>query len=66
MNILSEHNIHLEQTQETMALPKILALGNRQIEEGKVQPAADAVKRLRERRELRDAVLGFVDRRCGA
>ncbi len=42
-----------EQTQETMALLKILALGNRQIEEGKVQPAADVVKRLRERRETR-------------
>ena len=42
-----------EQTQETMALLKILALGNRQIEEGKVQPAADVVKRLRERREAR-------------
>lgn len=40
-----------EQTQETMALLKILALGNRQIEEGKVQPAADVVKRLRERGE---------------
>lgn len=42
-----------EQTQETMALLKILALGNRQIEEGKVQPAADVVKRLRERRGAR-------------
>lgn len=42
-----------EQTQETMALLKILALGNRQIEEGKVQPAADAIKRLRERRGSR-------------
>ncbi len=42
-----------EQTQETMALLKILALGNRQIEEGRVQPAADAIKRLRERREDR-------------
>jgi prevent-host-death family protein len=42
-----------EQTQETMALLKILALGNRQIEEGRVQPAADVVKRLRERREAR-------------
>jgi len=40
-----------EQTQETMALLKILALGNRQIEEGKVQPAADVTKRLRSRRE---------------
>ncbi len=37
-----------EQTQETMALLKILALGNRQIEEGKVQAAADVLKRLRE------------------
>lgn len=38
-----------DQTQETMALLKILALGKRQIEEGKVQPAADVFKRLRER-----------------
>ena len=37
-----------EQTQETMALLKILALGNRQIEEGKVVPAGAAIKRLRE------------------
>jgi len=42
-----------EQTQETMALLKILALGTRQIEEGKVQPAADVIKRLRGRREAR-------------
>ena len=42
-----------EQTQETMALLKILALGTRQIEEGKVQPAKDVIKRLRERREAR-------------
>jgi prevent-host-death family protein len=39
-----------EQTQETMALLKILALGNRQIEEGKTEPAANAIKRLRENR----------------
>jgi prevent-host-death family protein len=37
-----------EQTQETMALLKILALGNRQIAEGKVVPAGTAIKRLRE------------------
>ena len=37
-----------EQTQETMALLKILALGNHQIEEGKVISAADAINRLRE------------------
>jgi prevent-host-death family protein len=42
-----------EQTQETMALLKILAIGTRQIEEGKVQPADDVIKRLRERRETR-------------
>jgi prevent-host-death family protein len=39
-----------EQTQETMALLKILALGNRQIEQGKVQPATEVFKRLRGRR----------------
>ncbi len=38
-----------EQTQETMALLKILALGNRQIEDGKVEPAIDVIKRLRNR-----------------
>ena len=39
-----------EQTQETMALLKILALGTRQIEEGKVQAAENVIKRLRGRR----------------
>ena len=42
-----------EQTQEAMALLKILALGSRQIEQGKVQPAADVIKRLRNKRESR-------------
>ena len=36
-----------EATQETLALLKILALGNRQIEEGKMVPAADVIGRLR-------------------
>ncbi len=36
-----------EQTQETMALLKILALGMRQIEKGKVSPAEDVTRRLR-------------------
>jgi prevent-host-death family protein len=40
-----------EQTQETMALLKILALGTRQIEEGQVQSSTDAIKGLRERRK---------------
>lgn len=42
-----------EQTEETMALLKILALGNRQIEQGKTQTAADAIKKLRKKREAR-------------
>jgi prevent-host-death family protein len=42
-----------EQTQETMALLKILALGMRQIEEDKVLPAEDVIKRLRKRQEAR-------------
>ena len=40
-----------EQTQETMALLKILALGMHQIEKGKVLTAKDVIKRLRARRE---------------
>jgi prevent-host-death family protein len=36
-----------EATQETLALLKILALGNRQIEERKVTPAAEAFRRVR-------------------
>lgn len=40
-----------EQTQETLALLKILALGGRQIEVGQVQPAADVIARLRERQQ---------------
>ena len=42
-----------EQTQETLALLKILALGNRQIEAGNVEPAAVVIQRLRERRSNR-------------
>jgi len=36
-----------EATQETLALLKILALGNREIEQGKVTPAAEALRRVR-------------------
>lgn len=39
-----------EQTQDTLALLKILALGTRQIEEGKVGPAENVIKRLRKQR----------------
>ena len=40
-----------EETQETVALLKILALGSRQAETGRVQPAAEVVARLRQRRQ---------------
>jgi prevent-host-death family protein len=36
-----------EQTQETLALLKILALGNQQVSQGRVKPLADAAKRVR-------------------
>lgn len=42
-----------EQTQETLALLKILALGTRQIDEGKVQPAEEVFQRLRDRKKSR-------------
>lgn len=42
-----------EQTQETLALLKILALGSRQVEAGQVQPAAEVIARLRERQRSR-------------
>ncbi len=38
-----------ERIQDTIALVKILALGNRQIEAGQVQPAVDVMVRLRQR-----------------
>jgi prevent-host-death family protein len=39
-----------EETQETLALLKILALGNQDMAAGKVKPAADVVARLRTKR----------------
>jgi prevent-host-death family protein len=36
-----------EETQETLALLKILALGNQQVANGKVKPLAEVVQRLR-------------------
>lgn len=40
-----------EQTQETLALLKILALGQQDIEAGRVKPVADVVARLRAKRK---------------
>jgi prevent-host-death family protein len=42
-----------EATQETLALLKILALGKRQVQEGKAIPLAEAARRLRARRGRR-------------
>jgi prevent-host-death family protein len=39
--------VSYEKTLQTMALLKILALGMRQIETGRIEPAADALKRIR-------------------
>lgn len=39
-----------EETQETLALLKVLALGNQQVEQGKLKPVAEVVSRLRTRR----------------
>ena len=39
-----------EETQETLALLKILAVGNQDLEEGRVKPVADVVARLRAKR----------------
>ena len=41
--------VSYQETQSTLALLKILALGNRDIEEGKVRPIAEVVRRLREK-----------------
>ena len=41
-----------ERTQETVALLKVLALGERQIEAGEVESASDVIARLRERRQI--------------
>lgn len=38
-----------EQTQETMALLKILALGHQQVNEGHVTPVKDVVQRLKKK-----------------
>ncbi len=40
-----------EQQQETMALLKVLALGNQQVEKGDVHEAADAIQAIRGRRK---------------
>ena len=41
-----------EDTQETLALLKILALGNQELEAGQLKPVADVVARLRSKRAV--------------
>jgi prevent-host-death family protein len=43
-----------EQTQETMALLKILALGNQQLAQGRVKPLAEVARRLRAAKTTED------------
>ena len=45
--------VSYEQMQETLALLKILALGNAQVEADQVQPATEVIERLRQRRQVR-------------
>jgi hypothetical protein len=42
-------------TKETLALLKILALGNREIEAGKVKPITEVVNRLRAKNSASDS-----------
>ncbi|HEX7455544.1 MAG TPA: type II toxin-antitoxin system Phd/YefM family antitoxin [Gallionella sp.] len=42
--------VSYENTQETLALLKLLALGNQEIEAGKVTPVADVARRLKARK----------------
>jgi len=42
-----------EQTQETLALLKMLVLGQRQIDQGNVQPASDVIATIRSRSKSR-------------
>ena len=43
-----------EQTQETLALLKLLALTNKSVQEGKVRPAGEAFRRIRDRTKAQD------------
>ena len=44
--------VSFEDTQETLALLKILALGNQELEAGQLKPVADVVVRLRGKRAV--------------
>ena len=46
--------VSFEQTQETLALLKILALGSKELEDGKTIAAAEAFRRIGAKRSARD------------
>ena len=46
-----------EQMQETLALLELLALGRREVEAGRAQPASDVIAQLRERYRARQSPL---------
>ena len=45
--------VSYEETQETLALLKILALGNQEIEAGKIKPITDVVARLKAKHSVK-------------
>jgi len=51
--VFRQYSSREKQTHETLALLKILALGNRQIEMGRVVPAAEAMRRARRKAKRR-------------
>ena len=53
VSIVAQDVENHEQTGETFALLKILALGNHQVEQSRVTPAKLALKKVRERRKGR-------------
>ncbi|HUL13588.1 MAG TPA: type II toxin-antitoxin system Phd/YefM family antitoxin [Methylococcaceae bacterium] len=55
-----------EETPETLALFKILALGNCEIDEGKVKPVAEVVNRLRAKKARTCTLRRTAHRGCGA
>lgn len=40
-----------ERTQEVLALLKVLAIGNQEVEQGKIQPANEVLRRIRQSRK---------------
>ena len=51
----------LDEAQETLALLKILALGNQEIEAGKTKPVGEVVQRFAQRGPSREALRGPAD-----